>query len=144
MNKFSILVAYQGKKVIATVEQLKSAIEYQYNVKFPDGFNNIFYTSEEEPGWFETTLGPTELSQAVGEAIDLYSEEHIQPTEVEIDGEKYIVLPRNDDRNLFYEVSSGNTIFIMGMGEAGKWEASADIDEKIVSAIGNIIEEKEL
>jgi hypothetical protein len=53
------------------------------------------------------------------------------------------ILPHPDKDHIVYEVSSDSLTCVVGINEHGEWESNCDLDENIVSSIGDAIEKEE-
>lgn len=157
--KFSIVVPYLGKYVIAKVEVQNSVLTYPYQVSFPDGFKNIFSTIEaqtavDEP-WRENDLGETELAQQVGLALDMHTDDtYIEPFYFSVNGAEYLIAPFITENDLQTKVfQEGRYLFTMALNDYAAWQVVSEknglVIEKIAlynelaSLIGRHIEDRE-
>jgi hypothetical protein len=126
-----------------------SPINYFYKVTFQNGYENVFnnFESEEDEsnsGWNEAGLGETQLAKDVGQAITFYIMYETKPIVVEIDNEKYFVLPQPEKDQTFYRVYREKLLCVLSCNLEGQWQADCEIDNSLVQQIGLKIETEEI
>jgi hypothetical protein len=75
----------------------------------------------------------------VGKGINFYIMYETEPTIIEIDEEKYFVLPKPKKDQTFYQVYREKLLCVLSHTE-GKWQADCEIDNTLVRKIGLKIE----
>src|SRR3954447_6696063 len=136
LKSFSILVPFDGVMTMAEVQEVESPFNFIYRVTFQSGYENEFNTFEAEEddpqnesnsGWNESGLGETQLAKDVGKGIDFYMMYETEPTIIEIDDEKYFVLPQPKKNQTFYQVYREKLLCFLNRTE-GQWQADCEID----------------
>jgi hypothetical protein len=148
LKSFSILVPFDGVMTMAEVQEVESPLNFVYKVTVQNGYENVFTTFEDEEdesnsGWNEAGLGVTQLARDVGKAIDFYVMYETEPTIIEIDDEKYFVLPQPKKNQTFYQVYQEKLLCVLSRAE-GHWQADCEIDNTLVRKIGLKIETEEI
>ena len=133
---------------MAEVQEVESPLNFVYKVTFQNGYVNVFTTfegeeDESDSGWNEAGLGATQLARDVGKAINFYLMYETEPTIVEIDENKYFVLPQPKKDQTFYQVYRENFLCVLSRTE-GQWQADCEIDNILVQKIGLKIETEEI
>src|SRR3954465_13736774 len=148
LKSFSILVPFDGVITMAEVQEVESPLNFFYKVTFQNSYENVFNTFEGEEdesnfGWNEAGLGETQLAKDVGKAINFYVMCETEPTIIEIDEEKYFVLPQPKEDQTFYQVYQEKILCVLNRTE-GQWQAGCEIDNTLVRKIGLKIETEEI
>jgi hypothetical protein len=149
LKSFSILLPFDGVMTMAEVQEVESPIDFFYKVTFQNGYENVFNTFEGEEdesnsGWNEAGLGETQLARDVGKAITFYIMYETEPTVVEIDNEKYFVLPQPEKDQTFYGVYREKLLCVLSRNTEGRWQADCEMDNTLVRKIGLKIETEEI
>lgn len=143
MEKFQIILPYDDKMVLANVRKEANAIETQFYIEFPDGYSNTFFTTDaSECGWYEETLGETELAKTVAPYLEeyLYGHSWISPVILEVNHEAFTVQPKHADKEMHYSVyQHGELLFVLRMGDES-WEADIEAEPDLIKAIAVAIE----
>jgi hypothetical protein len=148
LKSFSILVPFDGVMTMADVQEAESRLNFVYKVTFQNSYENVFNTFEGEEdesnsGWNEAGLGQTQLAKDVGKAINFYVMYETEPTIIEIDEEKYFVLPQPKNDQTFYQVYREKLLCVLSRTE-GQWHADCEIDNTLVRKIGLKIDTEEI
>lgn len=138
-----MILPYDDKMVLANVQKDENAIETQFYIEFPDGYGNTFFTTEaSECGWYEETLGETELAKAVAPYLEeyLYGHTWMNPINIEANSEAFIVQPKQADKEMHYSVyQDGELLFVLRMGDES-WEADIEAEPELIKAVAIAIE----
>jgi hypothetical protein len=149
LKSFSILVPFDGVMTMAEVQEVESPLNFLYKVTFQNGYENVFTTfegeeDESDSGWNEAGLGQTQLSKDMGKAITFYIMYETEPTIIEIDEEKYFILPQPEKDKTFYRVYREKLLCVLSHNSEGQWQADCEIDNALVQKIGLKIETEEI
>ena len=133
---------------MADVQEVESPLNFVYKVTFQNGYENVFTTFEGEEDesysrWNEAGLGQTQLAKDVGKAISFYLMYETEPTIIEMDEEKYFVLPQPKKDQTFYQVYREKLLCVLIRTE-GQWQADCEMDNTLIRKIGLKIETEEI
>lgn len=94
--------------------------------------------------WNEAGLGETQLAKDVGKAINFYVMYETEPTIVQIDEDKYFILPQPKKDQTFYQVYQEKLLCVLSRDTEGQWQADCQIDNILLRKIGFKIETEEI
>jgi hypothetical protein len=80
----------------------------------------------------------------LGKAIAFYIMYETEPTVVEVDNEKYFVLPQPEKDQTFYQIYREKLLCILSRNSEGQWQADCEMDDALVQKIGLKIENEEI
>lgn len=156
---FNILVPFEGKMVVAHVNEVDHPVLAVYNVELP-GFKTeiVAYDDEftwdykvieegvlevsrieatiDDSGYVEAKGGKTEFALAAGKAIESYQKDGYQPFKMEVDGEEYVILGCNNTtvgEESFSIYHDGGKLFVLHMSDEGSWEINEEASDPVGS-----------
>jgi hypothetical protein len=80
----------------------------------------------------------------VGKAIAFYVMHETEPTIIEIDNDKYFVLPQPEEDQTFYWIYLEKLLCVLSHSSEGQWQADGEIDNSLVQQIGLKIETEKI
>jgi hypothetical protein len=121
-----------------TVEEIDNPIQYQFFIKFPDGYQNSFlYINTRDiqtvESGVEINLGFTELAKGIGKRLEEYTrdpEAYFEPTEISV-GVRLIAHSMGDMEMNYRIYKDNQLLFVLHQGD-DNWEADAEVMPELI------------